>query len=280
LPPGGHPLTPAPAQPTFINIVQSSVVTAVAAAALSAQQGGNFQAFLSDYLANPEDAAVALSRAAQSQRARTENGPFNLQKNQGDFFDALGGASCGLNGLCAFGNPNSVAYQQSDSAAQSAAPVVNGAILIAGLGAAIKDLGTVGLRALITRLGSADASNGLATGDAGILANQAAGNAARDAIAARYAGARTEVTFQTALGARRVDVLTQEGLAIESKVGYTSLTQSARSQIAKDQLLMQNPQISGVEWEFGRSAVTGQAGPSGPLAAALNRAGIPWSTQP
>jgi hypothetical protein len=38
--------------------------------------------------------------------------------------------------------------------------------------------------------------------------NQAAGNAARDAIAARYTGSQTEVTFNTALGARSVDVLT------------------------------------------------------------------------
>lgn len=113
-----------------------------------------------------------------------------------------------------------------------------------------------------------------------ILANQAAGNAARDAIAARYPGADIEQTFQTALGARRVDVLTQDGLAIESKVGYTSLTQSIQTQIAKDQLLMQNPAISGVQWEFSPSAVTGQVGPSGPLAAALDKAGIPWSIGP
>lgn len=53
----------------------------------------------------------------------------------------------------------------------------------------------------------------------GILANQAAGNAARDAIAAANPGSLTEQTFNTALGARRVDVLTQDGLAIESKVG-------------------------------------------------------------
>lgn len=112
-----------------------------------------------------------------------------------------------------------------------------------------------------------------------IIANQTAGNAARDAIAARYPGAEIEQTFQTALGARRVDVLTQDGLAIESKVGYTSLTKSIQLQIAKDQLLMQNPAISGVEWELGPSAVTGQVGPSG-LAAALDTAGIPWSIGP
>jgi filamentous hemagglutinin len=110
--------------------------------------------------------------------------------------------------------------------------------------------------------------------------NQAAGNAARDAIAARYAGSQTEVTFNTALGARSVDVLTQNDLAIESKVGYTSLTRTVQSQVAKDQLLMQNGDVSGVQWEFSRSAVTGQVGPSGPLAAALAKAGIPWVIGP
>jgi hypothetical protein len=115
---------------------------------------------------------------------------------------------------------------------------------------------------------------------AGVLANQAAGNAARDAIAARYPGAETEVTFQTALGARRVDVLTPGGLAIESKVGYSSLTQSVASQIAKDQWLVANGDVTSVKWDFSPSQVTGRAGPSGPLAAALKRAGIPWSILP
>jgi hypothetical protein len=110
--------------------------------------------------------------------------------------------------------------------------------------------------------------------------NQAAGNAARDAIAAQYSGAESEVTFQTELGARRVDVLTAQGEAIESKVGYTSLSQSVQTQIAKDQLLMQSGDVSGVRWVFGPSGVTGQVGPSGPLAAALEKAGIPWSIGP
>ena len=111
-----------------------------------------------------------------------------------------------------------------------------------------------------------------------VLANQAAGNAARDAIAARYAGAEIEQTFQTDLGLRRVDVLTSQGEAIESKVGYTSLTRSVQSQIANDQWLLANsPDVTGVSWEFSPSAVTGQVGPSGPLAAALDKAGIPSS---
>lgn len=112
------------------------------------------------------------------------------------------------------------------------------------------------------------------------MANQAAGNAARDAIAAENPGSSIEQTFQTALGARRVDVLTQNGLAIESKVGYTSLSSSIQAQIAKDQLLIENGDVTGVQWVFGRSAVTGQIGPSGPLGAALDKAGIPWSLGP
>ena len=77
-----------------------------------------------------------------------------------------------------------------------------------------------------------------------------------------------------------MDVLTQEGLAIESKVGYTSLTWTVQSQVAKDQLLMQNEDVSGVQWEFSPSAVTGRVGPSGPSAAALAKAGIPWLIEP
>jgi len=136
-------------------------------------------------------------------------------------------------------------------------------------------LKTLGLLTRLTRGTEAAEAGG------GILANQAAGNAARDAIAAAHAGSLTEQTFSTALGARRVDVLTQNGLAIESKVGRASLTSDIRAEIAKDQWLLQNnPDITGIQWVFTRSAVTGQIGPTGPLAAALDKAGIPWGLGP
>lgn len=121
---------------------------------------------------------------------------------------------------------------------------------------------------------------GVAAETGGIAANAAAGNAARDAIAAEYPGSSIEQTFSTTLGARRVDVLTQDGLAIESKVGRTSLTSGIQSQIAKDQLLLQNGDVNGVQWVFGRSGVTGQIGPTGPLQAALDKAGIGWTLGP
>ncbi|HEU5004348.1 MAG TPA: RHS repeat-associated core domain-containing protein, partial [Actinomycetota bacterium] len=162
-------------------------------------------------------------------------------------------------------------------------PLLAGIAENAGIGVA--DFGTVIVTAAVDGAEGAEIPDPfyidpVELGDESIIANQAAGNAARDAIAARYPGANIEQTFQTALGARRVDVLTQDGLAIESKVGYTSLTKSIQLQIAKDQLLMQNPAISGVEWVFSASAVTGQVGPSGPLAEALDKAGIAWSIGP
>jgi hypothetical protein len=135
-----------------------------------------------------------------------------------------------------------------------------------------KALSVVGpkLLAALSKSGAATEAGG------GILSNQAAGNAARDTLAAENSGSLTEQTFQTSLGARRVDVLTQDGLAIESKVGRTSLTSDTVLQIAKDQLLLNNPRISGVTWVFTRSGVTGNIGPTGPLATALDKAGIPW----
>lgn len=113
-----------------------------------------------------------------------------------------------------------------------------------------------------------------------IAANQAAGNAARDVLAASHPGSLIEQSLSTTAGVRRLDVLTQGGLGIESKVGRTSLTAATRSQIAKDSLLLRNGDVTGMEWVFSRSGVTGQIGPTGPLGGALGKAGIPWSLAP
>lgn len=113
-----------------------------------------------------------------------------------------------------------------------------------------------------------------------IAANAAAGNAARDALAAAHPGSLIEQSFTTTAGVRRLDILTQGLVGIESKVGRTSLTATTRSQIAKDSLLLRNGDVNGIEWVFSRSGVTGQIGPTGPLADALSKAGIPWSLAP
>lgn len=123
-------------------------------------------------------------------------------------------------------------------------------------------------------------NSGRVAAKSGIAANQLAGNAARDALAAAHPGSLIEQSFSTTAGVRRLDVLTQGGLGIESKVGRTSLTTATRSQIAKDSLLLGKRDVTGIEWVFSRSGVTGQMGPTGPLADALGKAGIPWSLAP
>ncbi|GMA25849.1 hypothetical protein GCM10025864_36080 [Luteimicrobium album] len=114
-----------------------------------------------------------------------------------------------------------------------------------------------------------------------VLANKAAGDAARDSIAAVHPGSAIEQSFQTEFGVRRIDVFTGSGTGIESKVGRTSLSASTRSQIAKDSWLMENnPEVGGIEWVFTRSGVTGRLGPTKPLQNALTEARIPWTVIP
>lgn len=46
-------------------------------------------------------------------------------------------------------------------------------------------------------------------------------------------------------------------------------------------MLLQNGDVNGVQWVFGRSGgVTGQTGPTGPLGAAFDKAGITWTLGP
>jgi hypothetical protein len=81
------------------------------------------------------------------------------------------------------------------------------------------------------------------------------------------------VYFRTSQGGRYIDQLIN-GIANESKVGYTSLTSRISTQIAKDVELMQTGQIQGANWHFFMSPITGAGGPSGPLLEALQSAGI------
>jgi hypothetical protein len=112
------------------------------------------------------------------------------------------------------------------------------------------------------------------------VANREAGDLARDAIAARYPGSETEVSINIAQGLRRVDVLTPDGTAIESKLGYKTLRDTGiKSQIAKDQLIMQSPRVNRLEWVFTPNQ-WGAVGPSAPLAQALGDAGISWDIAP
>lgn len=64
------------------------------------------------------------------------------------------------------------------------------------------------------------------------------------------------------------------GIAHESKVGYTTLTQSIFTQVAKDAELIATQQVRGATWRFFQSPRTGVGGPSAPLRQALELAGI------
>jgi hypothetical protein len=87
-----------------------------------------------------------------------------------------------------------------------------------------------------------------------------------------------EVTKQAASGVRRIDVLTDDGMAIESKVGRTSLTARVRQELARDAELLadDNSGVDSVFWEFSRSPTTGRVGPTPRLQDALGAAKIPW----
>ncbi len=110
-----------------------------------------------------------------------------------------------------------------------------------------------------------------------IIKNKSAGDAARDNIAKRYPGSKIEQFRPTNDGARFFDVLTPDGIAIESKVGRTGLTtgkDGTLRQLLKYKELLDTGIVPEVRWEFSRSSTTGKIGPTPKLKAALEDAGI------
>jgi hypothetical protein len=75
---------------------------------------------------------------------------------------------------------------------------------------------------------------------------------------------------------RFIDVLTEDGVAIEVKTGYTKLTPRIRNQIVKDiELRKRYPnEIKEIRWEFVKSPATGMMSPSDELRAFLEDNGI------
>jgi hypothetical protein len=82
-------------------------------------------------------------------------------------------------------------------------------------------------------------------------------------------------SFWTPHGTRRLDSLTPDGMAIESKVGRTSASKRILDEVEKDLWLWRNgSKVEGVEWWFRRSPKTGKIGPSSRLLERLESAGI------
>jgi hypothetical protein len=86
-------------------------------------------------------------------------------------------------------------------------------------------------------------------------------------------GGKPQAYFPTSQGGRYIDRLVN-GIAHESKVGYTSLTSMIKLQVMKDVELIQKQDINGAVWHFYKSPITGQGTPSGPLQNLLKENGI------
>ena len=84
-------------------------------------------------------------------------------------------------------------------------------------------------------------------------------------------GGKPQVRLPTSMGPRIVDNVRNE-IGREAKVGRVALTSRISRQVAKDAELVRNGALKGYEWHFYRGK-TG-VGPTGPLRAELEKAGI------
>ena len=114
--------------------------------------------------------------------------------------------------------------------------------------------------------------------DSGLAINQL-GQSGEDMLRIEHGG-ESQVYFRTMVngqsGGRYVDQFA-DGIAYESKVGYTCLSQRLKTQILKDAWLLQNdPRVNGVVWEFFRSEITGKVGASQQLLEFLTDHGIEY----
>jgi hypothetical protein len=178
----------------------------------------------------------------------------------------------GLNTMAAqvrTANAGSMAYTVADWSATV------GTTLMPGAGA-LKMLG-IGSKTVKAAGGAAKAA---AASTAAIKASRAAQGAktigATGKIgeqALKKLGGKSQQSFRTSKGLRYVDQLV-DGVAHESKVGYTTLNKKIQTQIQKDAELIRNKEIKGAVWHFFVSPKTGAGGPSAPLLEALRGNGI------
>lgn len=91
----------------------------------------------------------------------------------------------------------------------------------------------------------------------------------------RKLGGISQKYISTSKGGRYIDQLV-DGVAHESKVGYTTLTTKIKQQIAKDAEITKY-RLEGIEnatWHFFKSPQTGKAGASKPLLQELDKNNI------
>jgi RHS repeat-associated protein len=106
-----------------------------------------------------------------------------------------------------------------------------------------------------------------------ILTNKTSGDTAAQALQTEVGG-KQEVCFRTSHGTRRVDVLTDNNEAYESKVGRTSATEFIKKEVQKDVYLRVQQMVKNVTWVFFQSKQTGKGGPTKPLRQLLQKENI------
>ena len=99
---------------------------------------------------------------------------------------------------------------------------------------------------------------------------------AGEAELAKLFGGKSQAYFKTSRGKRYIDQLA-DGIAHESKVGYTTLNKRIKEQILKDAELIRKGKINGAHWHFFTSQVTGKGSASKPLLNSLHKNGIKYT---
>ena len=97
--------------------------------------------------------------------------------------------------------------------------------------------------------------------------------AVEDSLRAAFSG--QSKTFHTPAGKRVVDSYGSDGIIREAKYGYQCCTKRLMTQAVKDTLIRQGMDtVSGAEWHFYWSTVSGSGGPSKQLREYLEKLGI------
>ncbi|MNK88223.1 tRNA(Glu)-specific nuclease WapA precursor [compost metagenome] len=102
-----------------------------------------------------------------------------------------------------------------------------------------------------------------------------AGEAYLQSLVGATLKSQLQVSFETSLGIRRVDVLVKK-VAYESKVGFVKFSQATIRQIQKDAELLGRDLIKRAEWHFFRSEITGLIGADSRILKMLSDNGIKY----
>jgi hypothetical protein len=139
----------------------SLAVLALLAAMIQAQQPGNAGSFgllLESYLQHPGWAVIALSPRAQAEQASGYTLQQKLLHSPGDLWDGFFGSLCGGYGICLGGDANTQAYQQAWHESAQLGRISTPILVATGIGGLLKDVAGAGLKTLLAKLSSGQAT--------------------------------------------------------------------------------------------------------------------------